>query len=118
MGVNCASLLSGLFLYLYESEFIKNLQHEKGKNSRSGLQFRWTLRHIDDVLFINNNQFHSYIDSVYPNVLEIKDASGFSTSASYLDILLKLDTNGKLTSQLYDKTGLFRFLHRQLSFPM
>jgi hypothetical protein len=30
-----------------------------------------------------------------------------STSASYLDVLLKLDTNGKFTTQLYDKTGWF-----------
>jgi hypothetical protein len=31
---------------------------------------------------------------VYPNELEIKDTTECSTSASYLDVLLKLDTNG------------------------
>jgi hypothetical protein len=32
-----------------------------------------------------------------------------STSASYLDVLLKLDTNGKITTQLYGKRDDFNF---------
>jgi hypothetical protein len=32
-----------------------------------------------------------------------------SISASYLDVLLKLDTNGNLTTQLYDKRDNFNF---------
>jgi hypothetical protein len=32
-----------------------------------------------------------------------------STSASYLDVLLKLDTDGKITTQLYDKREDFTF---------
>jgi hypothetical protein len=32
-----------------------------------------------------------------------------STSASYFNVLLKLDTNGKITTQLYDKRGDFNF---------
>jgi hypothetical protein len=32
-----------------------------------------------------------------------------STSTSYLDVLLKLDTNSKLTTQLYDKQDDFNF---------
>jgi hypothetical protein len=71
--------------------------------------FNSTFRYIDDVLSINNNHFHSYVDSIYPNQLEIKDTIECSTSASYLDVLLKLDTNGKLTTQLYDKRDDFNF---------
>jgi hypothetical protein len=37
--------------------------------------FNSTFRYIDDVLSINNNQFHSYVDSIYPNELETKDTS-------------------------------------------
>ena len=40
---------------------------------------------------------------------EIKDTKESSTSASYLDILLKVDINGKLTTQLYDKRDDFSF---------
>jgi hypothetical protein len=32
-----------------------------------------------------------------------------STSALYLDLLLKLDINGKITTQLYDKRDDFNF---------
>jgi hypothetical protein len=49
-----------------------------------------------------------YVDSIYPNELEIKDTQ-CSTSASYLDTLLKVDINGKLTTKLYDKRDDFNF---------
>jgi hypothetical protein len=42
--------------------------------------FNSTFRYIDDVLSINNNQFHSHVDSIYPNELEIKDTTESSTS--------------------------------------
>jgi hypothetical protein len=70
-----------------------------------------TFRYIDDVLSINNDQFHSYVDSIYSSELEIKDTTELSTSASYLDVLL----NGKLTTQLYDKRDYFDFAI--VSFP-
>jgi hypothetical protein len=71
--------------------------------------FNSTFRYIDDVLSINNKQFHSYVDLIYPNELEIKHTTECSTSASYLDILLNLDTNGKITTQFYDKRDDFNF---------
>jgi hypothetical protein len=49
------------------------------------------------------------VDSIYPNELEIKDITQCSTSASYIDVLLKLDTNSKITTQLYDKRDDFNF---------
>jgi hypothetical protein len=38
-------------------------------------------------------------DSIYPSELEIKDTTELSTSASYLDVLLNIDADGKLTTQ-------------------
>ena len=58
---------------------------------------------------INNYQFHFYVDSIYPSELEIKDTTESATFASYLDILLKIDTDGKLRTQLYDKRDDFDF---------
>jgi hypothetical protein len=49
------------------------------------------------------------VDLIYPNELKIKDTTECSTSPSYLDILLKLDTNRKLLTQLYGKWGDFNF---------
>jgi hypothetical protein len=39
----------------------------------------------------------------------IKDTTECSTSASYLDASLKLDTNGKITTQFYDKQDDINF---------
>jgi hypothetical protein len=98
MGTNCAPMLADLFLYSYEAEVIQKLLHEK-KNSLA-VSFNSIFRYIDDVLSISNNQFHSE--------LGINDISQCSTSASYLDMLLKLDINGKVTAQLYDKRDDFK----------
>ena len=76
MGTNCARLLANLFLYSYEAEFIQNLLHEKNKSL--AMAFNSTLRYIDDVLAINNDRFHSYVDSIYPIELEIKDTGYIS----------------------------------------
>jgi hypothetical protein len=61
------------------------------------------------LLTIINNQFYSYVDSIYFNELKIKDTTECCASASYLDVLLKLDTNGKITTQPYDKRDDFNF---------
>jgi hypothetical protein len=103
MGMNCALLLADLFLYSYEVEFIQKLLREKKKYL--AVVFNSTFRYIDGVLSINSNHFHSYVNSIYPNKIETKDTTECSTSASYLDVLLKLDTNGKLTTQLYMING-------------
>jgi hypothetical protein len=91
-------LLAGLS---YEVEFIQKILQKKKKPL--AMAFSSTFRYIDDVLSINNNPIHSYVDSIYPNELEIKDTKVCSTSASYLDVSLKLDTNGEITTQIYDK---------------
>jgi hypothetical protein len=39
----------------------------------------------------------------------MKDTTECAISPSHLDVLLKLDTNGKLTTQLYDKRDDFYF---------
>jgi hypothetical protein len=46
---------------------------------------------------------------VYPYELEIKDTTESDKSASYLDILLNIDSNGTLTTSLYDKRDDFYF---------
>jgi hypothetical protein len=87
MGTNCAPLLADLFLYSYKTKFIQKLLHEKKKSL--SVVFNSTFWYIEDVLSINNSQFHSYVDSIYPNDMEIKDTTEYSTSALYLDVLLK-----------------------------
>jgi hypothetical protein len=83
---------------------IQKLLHEKKKSL--AVAFSWIFRYHISTTFCH---FHSYVDSIYPNELQIKDTTECSTSASYLDVLLKLDTNGKLTTQFYDKRDDFNF---------
>ena len=89
MGTNCAPLLADLFLY--SADFIQKLLNQKKK--KLAVSFNLTFRYIDDILSINNDNFHTYVNTIYPNELEIKDITESSTHASYLDILLSVDTD-------------------------
>ena len=107
MGTNCAPLLADLFLYSYEAEFIQQLLKDGKKNVAKN--FNFTFRYIDDVLSINNNDFSTYLQVIYPSELEIKDTTESSTSASYLDLLLGTDNDKTLCTKIYDKRDDFNF---------
>jgi hypothetical protein len=85
----------------------KKLLHEK--NNPLAVAFNSTFRYINEVLSINNDQFHSYVDSIYLSELEIKDTKESSTLASYLDVLLNKDAGRKRRTHLYDKRDDFSF---------
>ena len=106
MGKNCAPLLADIFLYSYEAEFIQSLL-SNGKKIAS--QFNFTYRYIDDVLSINNLDFENYLGQMYPAELEIKNTTQSNTSASYLDLLLAIESDGQLRTSLYDKRDDFKF---------
>ena len=107
MGTNCAPLLADIFLYSYEAEFIQSLLSTGKKKLAS--QFNFTYRYIDDLLSINNPDFENYLGQVYPAELEIKDTTESNTSASYLDLLLSIESDGQLRNSLYDKRDDFNF---------
>ena len=46
---------------------------------------------------------------MYPAELEIKDTTESNTSASYLGLLLSIESNGQLRTFLYDKRDDFNF---------
>ena len=96
MGTNCAPLLAHLFLYSYEAEFVQKLLRDN--NKKLAVSFNHTFRYIDDVVCINNHNFHNHVHLIYPEELEIKDTTESDKSASYLDILLNIDSNGGLTT--------------------
>jgi hypothetical protein len=80
------------------------------KNTKSlAVSFSHILRYFDDVLSIINHNFQNYFHFRYPDELEIKDNTESDKSASYLDILLHIDSNGRLTTSLYDKHDDFDF---------
>ena len=67
-------------LYSYEAELIQSLLSAGKKQLAS--QFNFAYRYIDDVLSINNPDFHNYLGQMYPAELEINDATEGNTSAS------------------------------------
>jgi hypothetical protein len=70
-----------------------------------------TQEYINDVLSINNHHFHNYIHFIYmyPDKLEIKVTTESDIPALYLDILLNINSNGRLIITLYDKGDSFHF---------
>ena len=64
MGTNYAPLLSDLFLYSYEADFIHGfLKKNEKKLART---FNFTFRYIDDVFSLNNSRFGGFVDRIYP----------------------------------------------------
>ena len=94
MGTNCAPLLTDIFLYSYEADFIQSLLSTGKKQLASRLNL--TYRYIDDELSINNPEFENYLGQMHPAELEIKDTTESTTSASYLDLLLSIGRDGQL----------------------
>ena len=115
MGTNCAPLLAYIFLYSYEAEFIQSLLSTRKKKIAS--QFNFTYRYIDDVLSINNPDFENYLGQMYSSELEIKDTTESNTSASYLYLLLSIESDGQLRNSLYDKRDDSNFNIYKVSVP-
>ena len=53
--------------------------------------------------------FGDFVDRIYPIEPEIKDTTDTDGSASYLDIHLEIDSEGRLRTKLYDKRDDFKF---------
>ena len=115
MGTNCAPLLADLFLYSYEAYFIQRLLKKNEK--KLARSFNFTFHCIDDVLSLNNSRFGDFVDRIYPIELEIKDTTYTDRSASYLDLHLEIDSEGRLRTKLRQNRW-FQFSHCKLSIYM
>jgi hypothetical protein len=71
--------------------------------------FNFTFCYIDDVISLNNSTIGDFVDrlELYSIELEIKDTTDADRSASYLDLLLEVDREGRLKTKLYDKRDDF-----------
>ena len=114
-GYKLCSSSRRLVSYSYETDFIQGLLKKNEK--KIARTFHFTFRYIDDVLSLNNSRFGDFIDRIYPIELEIKDTTDKDRSASYLDLHLKIDSEGRLRTKLYDKRW-FQFSHCELSIFM
>ena len=97
LGTGCALLLSVLFFYSYEADFIQELLKKNEK--KLARSFNFTFRYIDDVLSLNNYRFGDFVDRIYPTELEIKDTTYTDKSASHLDLHLEIDSEERLKTK-------------------
>ena len=68
MGTNCAPLVSDLFLFCYERDFMKCPSRE---NQAVIIEaFNSTSRYLDDLLNIDNVYFDQMVDRIYPTELQ------------------------------------------------
>ena len=68
-----------------------------------------TIRYIDDVTTLNCPYFRQYLHLIHPSQLEIKDTTDIRRTASYLDLFLNIDTDGRLHTKIYDERNYFNF---------
>jgi hypothetical protein len=59
---------------------------------------------------LSNSGLGYFVDHIYPIELELKDTTDTDRSASYLDLHLEIDSEGRLRTKLYDKRDDFIFL--------
>ena len=94
-------LLTDLFLYSYEADFIQGLLKKNEK--KLARSFNFTFRYIDDVISLNDSGFGDFIDRIYPIELEITDTTDTDRSVSYLDLHTEIDNEGRLRTKLDHK---------------
>jgi hypothetical protein len=107
MGTNCAPLLVDLFFV-----FISGGIYSKASTWEEKNLLLWPLiRHfnLSTTFYLLTIISSIHVDLIYSNELEIKDNKECSSSVLYLDIFLKLDTSGKMMTQLYDKCDDFNY---------
>ena len=105
MGSDPAPFMANLFLYHYESTWLKNTRKNDLSTAR---KFSNTFRFIDDLNAMNDSgKFEEHFKEIYPPELELKKEHG-NSSASFLDLDIEIENN-KFTTKLYDKRDAFSF---------
>jgi hypothetical protein len=79
-------------------DFIQGLLKKTEK--KLARSFNFTFRYIDDVLSLINSNFGDFVDHIYPIELERKDDTDTDRSASYVDLHLEIDSDGRLRTNL------------------
>ena len=106
MGTNCAPLITDLFLYCYERDFMSDLQ----KSKRFDLidMFNDTSRYLDDIFTIDNPEFEKHIPDIYPAELQLNKANTSDKETSFLDLNIKV-IGSDIHTSVYDKRDDFGF---------
>ena len=108
MGTNTAPLVTNLFVFCYERDFMMSLSG----NKQAGIieAFNTTSRYLDDILNINNVCFDNTVSQIYPSELQINKANTPDTEAVFFNLYLHLSiSNDAVSTKIYDKRDDFDF---------
>ena len=81
MGTDCAPLVADLFLFCYETDFMKSLSRENQADIIEA--FNSTSRYLDNFLNIDNIYFDQMVDRIYPTELKLNRANSSDTVAPF-----------------------------------
>ena len=71
-------------------------------------KFNNTFRYLDDILALNNDDFDTYTNEIYPPELTLNKANTNNQHCPFLDLDITV-CNGKLNTKIYDKRDDFNF---------
>ena len=106
MGTNCAPLVTDLFLFCYERDFMLSLSEDNHSDVIEA--FNSTSRYLDDLFNIDNNFFDSMVNHIYPSEL-VNKANMSDAEALFLDLHLSI-SDGFVKTKIYDKRDDFDFI--------
>ena len=106
IGSDPAPFFANLFLYYYESEWVKSL---KKTDLIKAQKLKNMFRFIDDLNAVNDSDvFHQNIAEIYPVELELSRENINDKEANFLDLDIKIKNN-QFDISLYDKRDDFNF---------
>ena len=106
MDTKCAPLVTDLFLFCYERDFMMSLSDDKQADITDA--FNTTSRYLDDILNINDVYCDNMVSQIYPSELQLNKAYTPDTEAGFLDLNLSI-SNDIVSTKIYDKRDDFDF---------
>jgi hypothetical protein len=118
MGTNCSPVVSNLYLYAYESQFIDRLVNANKEDIAKG--FHSFFQYIDDVLSLDNPDFTQYVTSnpstgdnigcMYPKELQLQSTILPNNTAHFLGMEVSpTKNNDGWQLNIFDKRTSFPF---------
>ena len=106
MGSDPAPAFANLFLFYYESSWLKSI---KKNNYILARKFGQVFRYIDDLIALNDSHsFEAFYEDIYPEELQLNKENIDSNSTDFMDLHIEID-NGVFKTQLFDKRDHFGF---------
>lgn len=113
MGTSCAPHLANIFLFMYESQYIKKLIRS-GQTKKAALLGNIFRYQDDAIVFNDNGVFGEICRDIYPEELVLLNTNINRTNVHYLDLNISLQS-GIFKYSLFDKRNDFNF--NVISYP-